>query len=353
MWNNNSLTEQLKIDYPIIQAGMAGGVTTPELVAAVSNAGGLGNVGAGYMTAGDIRKTIHAVHRLTDQPFGVNVFIPEHPEVTQDHIDQTNELLAPIRKDLGITPMRAENTVSSKLFEEQINVLLAEDVPVVSFTFGIPPEAVIQKLKAANKTLIGTATTVEEAVINEKNGMDMVVMQGSEAGGHRGTFAVPFAKGMIGTMALIPQTADHVSIPVIAAGGIMDVRGVRASFALGAQGVQMGTAFVTSVESGAKEQHKNAILNSTEDRPVITSAFSGKPARGVENKFIADMKQHECDLPGYPILNTLTKDIRKAAAEQNKPDYMSLWSGQNTRLSKNVNAGEIIEHIVKEINERA
>src|SRR5690625_1327567 len=119
MWNNNSLTEQLKIDYPIIQSGMAGGVKTPELVAAVSNAGRLGNVDAGYMTTGDIRKKIHAVHRLTDQTFGVNVFIPEHPEVTQYHIDQTNELLATIRKDMGITPKRAANTVSSKLFEEQ------------------------------------------------------------------------------------------------------------------------------------------------------------------------------------------------------------------------------------------
>jgi len=353
MWSDNKLTEQIKIQYPIIQAGMAGGVTTPELVSAVSNAGGLGNVGAGYMTAENMRQTIHAIHRLTDQSFGVNVFVPEHSETTQDHIDQTNELLAPIRKDLGITPTRVDNAVSSKLFEEQIDVLLEEDVPIVSFTFGIPPKIIIQKLKAASKTLIGTATTVEEAVMNEENGMDMVVVQGSEAGGHRGTFAVPFEKGMIGTMALVPQAADHVSIPVIAAGGIMDARGVRAAFALGAQGVQMGTAFVTSVESGAKEQHKNAILNSTEDRPVITSAFSGKPARGIENKFIADMKQHERDLPGYPVQNTLTKDIRKAAAEQNKLEYMSFWSGQNTRLSRNINAEEIIEHIVKEINERA
>jgi len=353
MWSNNKLTEQIKIQYPIIQAGMAGGVTTPELVAAVSNAGGLGNVGAGYMTAKDMRQTIHAIHRLTDKPFGVNVFVPEHPETTQDHIDQTNELLAPIRKDLGITPTCVENAVSLKLFEEQIDVLLEENVPVVSFTFGIPPEPVIQKLKAANKTLIGTATTVKEAVMNEENGMDMVVVQGSEAGGHRGTFAVPFEKGMIGTMALVPQVADHVGIPVIAAGGIMDARGVRASFALGAQSVQMGTAFVTSTESGAKEQHKEAILNSTEDQPVVTSAFSGKPARGVENKFIVDMKQHEGDLPGYPLQNTLTKDIRKAAAEQNKPQYMSLWSGQNTRLSRNINAEEIIKHIVKEINEHA
>src|SRR5699024_5054388 len=129
MWSDNKLTEQIKIQYPIIQAGMAGGVTTPELVAAVSNAGGLENVEARYMTAEDMRQTIHAIHRLTDKPFGVNVFVPEHPEVTQDHMDQTNELLAPIRKNLGITPTFVENAVSSKLFEEQIGVLLEEDVP--------------------------------------------------------------------------------------------------------------------------------------------------------------------------------------------------------------------------------
>src|SRR5690625_4100187 len=231
MWHHNVLTEQLKLKYPIIQSVMAGRVTTPELVAALSNAGGLGNVGAGYMAAQDMRETIHAIFQLTDQPFGVNVFTPEHPETTQEHINQTNKLLAPIIKDLGITPVHTGITVGSKLFEEQIDVLLEEDVPAVSFTFGIPPEAVTEKLKAANKILIGTATTVEEAVMNEENGMDMVVVQGSEAGGHRGTFSVPFEKGMIGTMALVPQVADHVSIPVIAAEGIMDARGVRAASA--------------------------------------------------------------------------------------------------------------------------
>src|SRR5699024_4910377 len=226
-------------------------------------------------TAKIMRQTIHGIHQLMDKPFGANVCGFQHLETTQDHIAQTNELLAALRGDLGITPVHTGITVDSKSFEEQIDDLLEDAVPIVSFSFGIPAKIINQKLKAASKTLIRTATTVKEAVMNEENGMDMVVVQGSEAGGHRGTFAVPFEKGMIGTMALVPQAADHVSIPVIAAGGIMDARGVRAAFALGAQGVQMGTAFVTSVESGAKEQHKNAVLNSTEDRPVVTSAFSG------------------------------------------------------------------------------
>lgn len=353
MWNRNNLTRQLQIDYPIIQAGMAGGVTTPELVAAASNAGGLGNIGAGYMTAEDMRQTIHTIYQLTDKPFGVNLFVPEHPEISKEQINQANDLLTPVIKELGIEPAHVENTVLSTLFEEQIDVLLEEQVPIVSFTFGVPPEAVVEKLKAANKTLIGTATTVEEAIINEESGMDMVVMQGSEAGGHRGTFAAPFEKAMIGTMALVPQTADHVHIPVIAAGGIMDARGVSASLTLGAQGVQMGTAFVTSTESGAKKQHKNKVINSTEDQPVVTKAFSGKPARGIENQFIKTMWQHEDILPEYPIQNSLTKGIRKAAAEQNKPEYMSLWSGQGTRSNRNLPAGKIIDCIVNEMNEHA
>jgi nitronate monooxygenase len=290
MWNRNRLTEQLHITYPIIQAGMAGGVTTPELVAAVSNAGGLGNVGAGYMTAADMKKTIHTIRQLTDYPFGVNVFVPEHPETTEEQITRSNNLLDPMIKELGIEPVRAESAVSSALFAEQVDVLLEENVPVISFTFGIPPRDIIRKLKAAGKILIGTATTVKEAVINEQNGMDMVVAQGSEAGGHRGTFAAPFEKAMIGTMALIPQTSDHVSIPVIAAGGIMDARGVKASLALGAQGVQMGTAFVTCTESGAKKQHKQHIINSKENESVMTKAFSGKPARGIENQFIRTIR---------------------------------------------------------------
>ncbi|MBM7599556.1 nitronate monooxygenase [Virgibacillus halotolerans] len=349
MWNSNQLTDQLKIKYPIIQAGMAGGITTPELVAAVSNAGGLGNVGAGYMRAEDMRHTIRAIHKLTTQPFGVNVFNPEYPETKQDYIDQTNDLLSPIRKELGVAPVSISEDTPSTLFAEQIDVLLEENVPVISFTFGIPSKEMIQKLKAANKILIGTATTVEEAIMNEASGMDMVVVQGSEAGGHRGTFNGSFEKAMIGTVALVPQVVDRVNIPVIAAGGIMDGRGVLASVILGAQGVQMGTAFVTSVESGAKKQHKEAILNSAEDGPVMTSAFSGKPARGVENKFITSMKQHEQQLPDYPIQNTMTNAIRKEAAKQNKPEYMSLWSGQNTRLSQNKSADQIISDIVSQI----
>lgn len=222
MWYKNRVTQLLKIKYPIIQAGMAGGMTTPELVAAVSNSGAFGNLGAGYMRPEEMRESIQKIKWLTDKPFGVNLFIPETPEVCGEQLEQVNEWLQPFRDELNLTEIPEIQKPNVALFDEQIKIIIEERVPVCSFTFGLPSKEVVQQLKKNNITLIGTATTVAEAIANEGNGMDMVVMQGSEAGGHRGTFMGPFEDAMIGTMALVPQTVDHVTIPVIAAGGIMD-----------------------------------------------------------------------------------------------------------------------------------
>lgn len=261
MWYENKVTQDLNIKYPIVQAGMAGGITTPELVAAVSNSGGLGSLGAGYMSSEQTRESIRKVKQLTDKPFGVNLFIPETPDVSEDELKKANEWLRPFRGKLGISEKLEVKKPTATLFEQQMEIIMEERVPVCSFTFGVPSKETVQQLKTGNIMVIGTATTVKEAIANEENGVDMVVVQGSEAGGHRGTFMGSFEEAMIGTMALVPQTVDHVNIPVIAAGGIMDGRGVLAALILGAQAVQMGTAFVTSIESGAKEQHKEAILN--------------------------------------------------------------------------------------------
>lgn len=351
MWYENRVTQDLSIKYPIIQAGMAGGVTTPELVAAVSNAGGLGTLGAGYMSPEQTRVSIKKIKQLTNKPFGVNLFIPETPDISEEEIYKANEWLQPFREELNISERPKVKKPTASLFKEQIEIIIEEQVPVCSFTFGIPPKETVQQLKERNSIVIGTATTVKEAIANEENGLDMVVVQGSEAGGHRGTFIGSFEEAMIGTMALIPQTVDHVDIPVIAAGGIMDGRGILAAMTLGAQAVQMGTAFVTSLESGAKKPHKEAILNSNEDQTVVTSTFSGKPARGIRNEFITKMTRHEQYLPKYPIQNTLTTSIRNEAAKQNRPEWMSLWCGQNPRLSKPVSAGEIISDLLYQIDE--
>lgn len=338
-------SKQLNIKYPIILAPMAGGITTSELVSAVSNAGGLGMIGAGYLNPEQTRQIIREIKERTSNPFGINLFVPEQGEVDEQSIVNAQTCLKKYREELHI---QNEQPVLSNQnnFKEQIQIVLEEEVPVCTFTFGLPSEQIVKKLKNAGIFIMGTATTVKEAQIIEKLGMDMIVAQGSEAGGHRGTFLEHPNKSLIGLMSLIPQIVDEVNIPVIAAGGIMDERGAFAARCLGAEGVQMGTAFLTCKESGAHEVHKESILNASEDEVVLTSAFSGKKARGINNRFIREMESAERSILPYPYQNTLTKDIRKAAGEQNNPDFMSMWSGQSPRLSKNISAAELIKQVV-------
>jgi len=352
MMLTNKMTELLKIEFPIIQAPMAGGITTSKLVAEVTNSGGLGMIGAGYMTPGQLREQITEIKELTPKPFGVNLFVPNEFTVTESEIELANQLLHPIRQQLNLHQNDNIELPDFKndfeKFIEQIKVVIEEKIPICSFTFGIPSREVIYELKQAKTILIGTATTVEEAVENEKAGMDIVVAQGSEAGGHRGNFINRSQESLIGLMSLIPQVVDHVSIPVVAAGGIMDGRGLMASFCLGANGVQMGTAFLTCIESGAHQLHKEAILNTNEDLTVVTRSFSGKWARGIKNKFILQMQRHERLLPDFPVQNTLTQDIRKTSAAQDNQDFMSHWSGQSPRLAKNQTVELLLKNIIKE-----
>ncbi|OAH55732.1 nitronate monooxygenase [Domibacillus aminovorans] len=349
---NNEITETLHIEYPIIQAPMAGGVTTSELVAAVSNYGGLGTIGAGYMSPTQMRKQIKEVRQLTSNYFGINVFVPNEFNASESEIKSANHLLQPIREQLNVHEKdQFERPKSKRMFEifnEQIKVVMEENVPICSFTFGVPSKEVIAALKQQNIILMGTATTVREAVEIEKIGMDIVVVQGSEAGGHRGHFMNSFQESLIGLMSLIPQVVDSVSIPVVAAGGIMDGRGLMASICLGAKGVQMGTAFLTCIESGAHHVHKEAILHSKEDETALTRVFSGKWARGIKNKFIVEMQEHETSFPDFPIQNTLTQAIRKASTSQNNHDFMSLWSGQSTRLAKNQTVEMLMKNMMAE-----
>ncbi|MGP4039757.1 NAD(P)H-dependent flavin oxidoreductase [Gracilibacillus sp. D59] len=348
----NEMTELLHIQYPIIQAPMAGGVTTSTLVAEVSNNGGLGMIGAGYMSPVQMREQIREIRELTSNFFGVNLFVPEEFDMTENEINTAEQLLQPIREQLHVEDKLDIPTFSkvTETFHEQMKVVIEEEVPVCSFTFGIPSKEMIKELKEHNIILVGTATTVKEAIEIEKCGMDIVVVQGSEAGGHRGTFLAGEKESLIGLMSLIPQVVDQVKIPVIAAGGIMDGRGLMASICLGAMGVQMGTAFLTCEESGANKLHIKEILHATEDQTALTRAFSGKWARGINNKFITEMKQHEGSLPDFPVQNSLTKTIRKASFSQNNRDYMSLWSGQSPRLAKRQTVKSLIHNLMTEVD---
>lgn len=350
MWYQNKITELLGLDYPIIQAPMAGGVTTSRFVSSVSNAGALGMIGAGYMQPNELRQQIREIKALTTRTFGVNLFIPEQPKISEEEINEANELLQSFRNELGIK-WEIPTYENSSIFEEKLKIVIEEEVPVCSFTFGIPSKEVISELKKHNVIVIGTATTVNEAEINENIGMDAVVVQGSEAGGHRGTFARDGQQSLVGLMALVPQVVDHVTITVIASGGVMDGRGLIASMFLGAEAVQMGTAFLTTIESGAHDQHKKAILQATEDETMLTTVFSGKPARGINNQFMKELKSRENLIPPYPIQHYLTSHIRKEAAKQNNPELMSLWSGQGVRLSKRQSVNELITGIVSQVNQ--
>ncbi|WP_410981865.1 NAD(P)H-dependent flavin oxidoreductase [Bacillus cereus] len=343
------VTDILQIKYPIIQAGMAGAITTPELVAAVCNCGGLGTLGAGYMSPEQIRQSIDKIRELTDKPFAVNLLLTKEIQIDEDKVEAARSLLEPIRKELGIDEQN-ESLQLPKSYKEQLQVLIEEKVPVVSFAFHTLEQAEIALLKKEGIKVVGTATNLAEAKVLAELEVDVIVGQGSEAGGHRGTFIGKEQDSMIGTFALIPQMVATVSnIPIVAAGGIMNGQGVVAAYALGAEGVQMGTAFLTSEESITHDAHKKAVLQSTDTSTIVTRSFSGKYARGIRNPFIEQHKEKEERLPMYPVQNVLTSKIRQEAAKQNKGEYMSLWAGQASSLARKGSAQQVVERVIGEV----
>lgn len=346
MWNSTRLTDQLSIVYPIVQAGMAGN-TTPELVAAISNEGGLGTIGAGYMTLDNLRDEIKAIRNLTNKSFAVNLFVPEDIQYNDSDVQKMQKELKPYydRYDLKTTDVKAH---SEQTFLDKIQLLMDMEVPVASFTFGIPSQSLINELKKKGMITIGTASSVEEARMIEQSGLDMVVAQGYEAGGHKGAFTKTRS---IGTMALIPQIVDSVSLPVIAAGGIMDARGILASLMLGASGVQMGTAFLTTHESKAPNVHKEAIIHTQPEDTTVTKIFSGKSARGIENNFINDLEASDVSILPYPLQNDLTTSIRQSAAKNGDTGLLHMWCGQAPTLAKKVNAQGLFREIVAHIDQ--
>lgn len=342
---NTKLCSLLGIEFPVIQAGMAGGITSPEMVYGVSNAGGLGTLGAAYMKPDEIRAAVKVIKRNTERPFAVNLFAAEMIDDFR-RVDEVQQVLRPMRNRLGIK--EGDSYRNPDYFEEQMKVVLEEKVPVISTAFGCLPDHWFQRAKENGAKIITMVTTVEEAIEAVRRGADALVAQGSEAGGHRGTFDMDrFPNGAnIGTFSLVPQIADAVSVPVIAAGGIMDGRGLVAALALGAEGIQLGTRFLTAKESTAHAAYKEAILNSDETSTMLTKSFSGRPARGVVNAFIMEFERSGVDPLPFPSQNTLTNDIRAAAKLQSDPGYMSLWAGQSTRLLK---ADQTVEEIINEI----
>jgi nitronate monooxygenase len=350
MRETERLCALLGIEHAIIQAPMAGGATTPELVAAVSNAGALGMLGAAYLSPAEIEAAIAAVRRLTGRPFGVNLFAGgREPAEGADPAPMLG-ILGRYHAALGLPPPAAPSETGAP-FEAQMEVVLAARVPVFSFTFGIPDAGTLRRLRDGGIVVLGTATTVEEARQLAAAGVDAVVTQGSEAGAHRGTFAGPFEAALVGTMALVPQAVDAVDVPVIASGGIMDGRGIVAAQALGAAGVQMGTAFLTCRESGIPDAYKAAVRSARDDQTALTRAFSGRPARGILNEFMSDLQGQEAAILPFPLQNALTRPLRNAAAARGDTRYLSLWAGQAAALARDLGAGELVAQLVREADE--
>ena len=320
---------------------MAGGPGTPQLVAAVSNAGGLGCLAGGYLHAEPLRQAIATVRALTDQPFAVNLSAAPLAKPDPVRIARAQELLAPFRAELGLPP-EPPSPPELPGFDEQLEVILEARIPVVSFVFGAPDVAYLNLLREAGITLLGTATHLLEAIVLEESGVDFIVAQGAEAGGHRGAFVGHAEQGMVGAMTLTPLLAKHISVPIITAGGVMDGRGIAAAQMLGAVGVQMGTAFLACPESGAHPAYKALLSQGSEIATTLTRIFTGRYGRVLRNRLVNELHAYEAELPGFPLQLFLTQDIRQAAAEQGLTDFMALWAGQGCHLCEDRPAAALI-----------
>jgi nitronate monooxygenase len=340
------------IEHPFIQAPMLG-VTTPQMVAAVSNAGGLGSLPVGGLSPADTASLIQAVRKLTGKPFAVNLFAHSIPALlTHIQLDEMHGVLEQYYAELGIELVKQPaESMQFYTYADQIEVLLQEKVRIVSFTFGVLNDAALQALKKQGVLLMGTATCVREAVMLQDKGIDIIVAQGMEAGGHRGSFLNERNPPLIGTMALVPQVVDAVQRPVIAAGGIADGRGVAAALMLGAAGVQVGTAFVTCDESSTSDLHKQTVLHAADTDTVLTNVFTGRWARGVRNRFITEMEQAGLSIADYPVQNQLTAPMRKAASRENNKEFLAMWAGQFVPKTDPRPAADILRSMIQQAEE--
>ncbi|MFE6333444.1 nitronate monooxygenase [Streptomyces sp. NPDC057798] len=333
---------------PIVQAPMAGGVSVPALAAAVAEAGGLGFLAAGYKTADGMYQEIKQLRGLTGRPFGVNLFMPQPEYADPAAVDVYAHQLA---GEAGWyeTELGDRDSGRDDGYEAKLAVLLDNPVPVVSFHFGVPSSDVFDSLRRAGTFTLVTATTAEEALAVERAGADAVIAQGVEAGGHQGTHRDnPETDGAgIGLLSLLAQIRETVGIPVVAAGGIMRGSQIAAVLAAGASAAQLGTAFLATPESGAHAVHKQALTNPLFVRTQLTRAFSGRPARGLVNRFL---REHGPYAPAaYPEIHHLTSPLRKAAAKAGDAQGMALWAGQGHRMARELPAGQLVEVLAAEL----
>ncbi len=344
-WPQTEFTERLRVAIPLIQAPMAGGPSTPELVAAVSNTGAIGSLAAGMLQPDELKKAIRQIRELTRRPFNVNLFVfpPPRQTISISYIEKLKEF----ERKAGFAVSMEIDPIPS--LEKQAAVLLEEEIPIMSFTFGIPPLSLLKEFHKKHTAILGTATHPAEALALQEAGVDFIVCQGKEAGGHRGTFIGSVTEGLIPTMELIKTVREQVKKPLIAAGGIMNGKNIRKAFHEGAAAVQMGTAFLSCAESGADHAYKNALLTLRDRKTTLSKAYSGKWARCIENQFIKEMASLEDEIPPYPMAQFLTKTLRKAAIASNNLDFMCLYAGEHFHECQAFTAQELIARLTLEL----
>ena len=353
-WNRNRLTEILGIEYPIIQ-GPLGGLASQRLTAAVSNFGGLGSFGGLGLAPDKLKDVIAEIRSLTSKPFAMNLWVSVEDEAARasDAAAFARSLapLLPLLRELGASPPSYKPHVPVR-FEDQVRVLLDEKVPVFSFIFGIPPREILDECRAKKIIVIGTATTAEEARALADAGVDAVAASGSEAGGHRGSFLRAAQESITGTFSLVPQVADAIDLPLIAAGGIADARGVLAALLLGAEAVQMGTVFLSCEESGSNRLHREALLKGG-FQTGLTTAFTGRLARGIRNRLMEELDKPGVEVLPYPLQRLLVRNVTSAAEGAGKPELMQMWAGQSAGIASPTDATAFLMSLVEEVSELA
>jgi nitronate monooxygenase len=336
------------MEFPVVQGPMAGGACTPAMVAGVSNAGGLGSLPGSLLSPAQIDEQVGQIRALTDRPFLLNFFVQQTPKPTPAEIQAGVELLRPIWESLGWSELPIPQQWCQD-FNAQFDALLAIKPAAASFTFDILSASQVERLHSAGIAVIGTVTTVAEAQAWETVGADAVVASGVEAGGHRGTFIGAQEDATLPGRSLWPQVAGAVGIPVIAAGGIMTGVDIGEALALGARAVQMGTAFLVTDESGIHPAYKQTLLSGFQLKTRLTRAFSGRYARGIENRFMEQMKSVETHVPAYPVQNALTTSIRSAAAASADPQLMSLWAGAEVARARAMSVSQLMLTLAAEM----
>lgn len=349
MWHDTAVSRRLQLRYPIVQGPFGNGLSSVELLGLVSDAGGLGSFGVHHLPPAQIREVDAAIRRRTTRPYALNLWVSNHDEgglsLTAQQFAAAVERFRPYYEELGVEPPSMPARYGQD-FEEQAETILELRPPAFSFVFGIPSAGILERCRERSIVTIGAVTTPDEAVAMEAAGVDLIVASGFEAGGHRVSFLRAPEDSLTGTFALIPTVADRVKTPVIAAGGIADGRGIAAALTLGAQGVQIGSAFLACEQSGTSALHRRMLFDAQAQYTALTRVFSGRLARGIRNRFMEEMSATP-PLP-YPVQGWFTGSFRKAAAEQGRSDRMSLWAGQAAPLLRHQDAGSLFDSLVRE-----